>query len=288
MADFKVAELIRNEEIDIVVDLAGFTASNRGAVLSLRPAPVQVNFQGFGIGAPFMDYVISDRENTPDRLAAFYREKIVWMPHSWMITDNTEQIAEVTPRRVEQGLPERGFVFCSFNGATKIMPAVFGVWMSLLRAVEGSVLWLRYDNDAACANLRHAAEQRGVAAGRLIFARRLALSEHLARHRLADLFLDTFPFGAHTTASHALWAGLPVVSMRGETMVSRVGASLLNAIGLPELTVESLDDMRRWHSGWRGIRRRLRSRQKLAQSADHAALSSERYARYIESAYVRW
>jgi protein O-GlcNAc transferase len=288
MVDLKVARLIREQEIDIIIDLAGFTAGNRGAVLAYRPAPLVVNFQGFGTDAPFIDYVIADRQTVPEPHERFYREKIVRMPDSWVVTDNAERIAEVAPSRSDQGLPEQGFVFCAFNGANKIMPMMFDVWMRLLRAVEGSVLWLRYDNDEACANLKQEAERRGVAGSRLVFARRLGLPEHLARHRHAGLFLDTYPYGAHTTASHALWAGLPVLTMRGETFVSRVGGSLLSAIGLPELIVESLED-------YEALALKLARdpallaalQQKLARARLTAPLfDSDRYVRHIESAYA--
>ena len=161
----EVAQLIRDQEIDILVDLVGFTAGNRAGVLAWRPAPVQVNFQGFGLGAPFIDYVFSDAETTPDRLLPFYREKVVRLPETWVSTDADQTIAEATPSRVEEGLPEQGFVFCSFNTTYKITPAIFDVWMHLLRSVEGSVLWLRQDNDFATANLRREAEARGVAPG---------------------------------------------------------------------------------------------------------------------------
>lgn len=216
--DREVVELMRREEIDIVIDLAGFTASNRGAVLALRPAPIAVNFQGFGTGAPFIDYLIADRPSVPEGHERFYREKIVYMPDSWVMTDNGEKIAETTPTRASQQLPEDGFVFCSFNGVNKISPMMFACWMRLLRAVEGSVLWLRYDNDTACRSLRSEAERQGVAGDRLAFARRVGLPDHLARHRLADLFLDSYPYGAHTTASHALWAGLPVLTLRARPL----------------------------------------------------------------------
>ena len=242
MSDRAVAELIRREKIDIVIDLAGFTASNRGAVLALRPAPITVNYQGFGIAAPFMDYVIADAVTVPDRLKRYYHEKVVRMPETWMVTDDKEQIAEIAPSRASQELPENGFVFCAFNGANKISPAMFASWLRIVKSVEGSALWLRYDNDAASAALRRLAEAQGIAGERVAFARRMSLPEHLARHRLAGLFLDTFPYGAHTTASHALWAGLPVLTMASDSFVSRVGASLLQALGLPELVVESPAD----------------------------------------------
>ncbi len=288
MVDIKVARLIREQQIDIIVDLAGFTASNRGAVLAYRPAPLVVNFQGFGTAASFIDYVIADRQTVPVEFERYYREKIVRMPDCWAVTDNSERIAEVPPSRAELGLPEQGLVFCAFNGANKIMPAMFEVWMRLLRAVDGSVLWLRYDNDQACANLRQEAERRGVAGDRLVYARRMGIAEHLARHRHAGLFLDTYPYGAHTTASHALWAGLPVLTMRGETFVSRVGASLLNAIGLPELIVELLDDYEALALNLAREPDRLDAlRQKLTAARTAAPLfDTDRYARHIESAYA--
>jgi predicted O-linked N-acetylglucosamine transferase (SPINDLY family) len=288
MVDLKVARLIREQQIDIVIDLAGFTASNRGAVLAYRPAPLVVNFQGFGTGAPFIDYVVADRQTVPADHERYYREKIVRMPDCWAVTDNSESIAEVPPSRAELGLPEQGFVFCAFNGANKIMPATFDVWMRLLRAVEGSVLWLRYDNDQACANLAREAGQRGVAAERLVYARRLPIAQHLARHRHAGLFLDTYPYGAHTTASHALWAGLPVLTMRGETFVSRVGASIVGAIGLPELVVESLDDYYALALSLARDPERLGAlREKLMAARTTAPLfDTDRYARHIERAYI--
>ena len=290
----EVAQLIRDQEIDILVDLVGFTAGNRAGVLAWRPAPVQVNFQGFGLGAPFIDYVFSDAETTPDRLLPFYREKVVRLPETWVSTDADQTIAEATPSRVEEGLPEQGFVFCSFNTAYKITPAMFDVWMHLLRSVEGSVLWLRQDNDFATANLRREAEARGVAPGRLVFARRVDLDVHLARHRLADLFIDTFPYGAHTTASHALWAGLPVLTMRGDSFVSRVSASIVLAMGFPELVTESPE-------AYAAAALRLAQnpdelsdlRMRIGRARNTAALfDADRHRRHVEAAYAtmyqRW
>ena len=290
----EVAQLIRDQEIDILVDLVGFTAGNRAGVLAWRPAPVQVNFQGFGLGAPFIDYVFSDAETTPDRLLPFYREKVVRLPETWVSTDADQTIAEATPSRVEEGLPEQGFVFCSFNTAYKITPAIFDVWMHLLRSVEGSVLWLRQDNDFATANLRREAEARGVAPDRLVFARRVDLDVHLARHRLADLFIDTFPYGAHTTASHALWAGLPVLTMRGDSFVSRVSASIVLAMGFPELVTETPEAyaaaaLRLAHNPDELSDLRMR----IGRARNTAALfDADRHRRHVEAAYAtmyqRW
>jgi len=293
--DLEIAKLIQREEVDILVDLVGYTAGNRAQILTFRPAPIQVNFQGFGLGGPLIDYVFSDVRTTPDRLREeTYREKVVRLPDTWVSTDTAQPIAVATPGRADEGLPEHGFVFCSFNSSFKINPPVFDVWMRLLAAVPGSVLWLRYDSEDATANLRKSAERRGVASERLVFARRTELSLHLARHRLADLFIDTYPYGAHTTASHALWAGLPVLTLRGETFVSRVSASILHAAGLPELITESLTAYEARALELARDPGQLASlRQKLARLRLTAPLfDSERYRRHVDRAYVgmfeRW
>jgi predicted O-linked N-acetylglucosamine transferase (SPINDLY family) len=286
--DLEIAQLIRREEVDILVDLVGYTGGNRAQILTFRPAPIQANFQGFGLGGPLIDYVFSDPETTPDRLReTTYHEKVVRLPDTWVSTDTAQPIAETTPSRAEQGLPEQGFVFCSFNAPYKITPSMFNVWMRLLSAVPDSVLWLRFEHDEACANLRKSAELRGVAPSRLVFARRIGLPEHLARHRLADLFIDTYPYGAHTTASHALWAGLPVLTLRGEPFVSRVSGSILHAVGLPEMVVESLEayemlalDLARNRDRLDAVRRKL-----VANRTTAPLFDSERYRRHVEQAY---
>ncbi|MBS0519737.1 MAG: tetratricopeptide repeat protein [Proteobacteria bacterium] len=242
--DRAVAELLHRNGIDIAIDLAGYTAMNRMGILANRPAPVQVLYLGFPAttGTSFIDYLIADRHVIPPQHEQAYSEKIVRLPDSYQINDDRRLIANQTPLRAEFGLPERGFVFCSFNNSYKIRPSTFDVWMRLLRAVEGSVLWLLDDNPFATGALRREAQQRGVAPDRLIFAPRVSLEQHLARHRCADLFLDTFPCNAHTTASDALWAGLPLVTLTGDVFASRVAASLLNAVGLPELVTGNLAD----------------------------------------------
>ena len=290
LSDAEATQLVRRAEVDLLVDLSGYTAGNRTSILAHRPAPLQVNLQGFGLGAPFMDYVLSDAETVPDSLReAMYREKVVRLPDTWVATDTAQPIAEATPSRADEGLPGEGFVFCCFNTHYKITPAVFDVWMRLLKAVEGSVLWLRHDTDDTRANLTRAAGQRGVAADRLVFARRVDLADHLARHRLAGLFLDTFPVGAQTTASHALWAGLPVLTIRGETFVSRTSASILHAAGLPELAVDSLEDYEALALSLARDPPRLAAlRQKLADRRTTAPLfDSERYRRHLEQAYLQ-
>jgi predicted O-linked N-acetylglucosamine transferase (SPINDLY family) len=241
--DDQIAELVRSLEVDILVDLKGFTQDARTGVLAMRPAPIQVNYLGFPgtIGAGFIDYIVADRTVIPEQQYGCYAEKIVRLPDSYQANDRRRPIADAVPARTDHELPEGAFVFCCFNDSYKITPGVFSIWMRILLAVEGSVLWLYEDNPTAAANLRREAAARGVAPQRLVFARRLPNAEHLARHRCADLFLDTLPYGAHTTASDALWAGLPVLTCLGETFAGRVGASLLNAIQLPELIATTPD-----------------------------------------------
>ncbi len=194
------------------------------------------------MGAPFMDYVLVDDFVVPGDQQPFFTERLAHLPWCYQVNDSRREISPHTPSRAECGLPEKGFVFCSFNNSYKITPEMFDVWMGLLKAVPGSVLWLLEGNRFAPANLRREAEAREVAAERLVFAPRKPLPEHLARHRAADLFLDTYPVNAHTTASDALWAGCPVLTMAGETFVSRVAGSLLRTIGLSELVTRSLDE----------------------------------------------
>ncbi len=236
MSDAAAAEAIRNNEIDILVNLRGYSGEQRTEVVAQRCAPIQVNFLGFPgtLGAGYMDYIIGDRHVIPEYHKPFYAEKIVYLPYCYQANDAKKKIAERQFTRSEVGLPEEGFVFCSFNNVNKITPATFDVWMRILQQVEGSVLWL-LEVSTATGNLRKEAILRGVEASRLVFAPRMGLPDHLARHRLADLFLDTLPCNAHTTASDALWAGLPVLTQTGETFAGRVAASLLEAIELPEL-----------------------------------------------------
>jgi protein O-GlcNAc transferase len=243
MSDFQVAKAIRALEIDIVIDLNGYSGVKRSGIFAFRPAPIQVNYLGYPgtMGAPFMDYIIADRVTIPEENRTHYTEQVVYLPHSYMPNDSTRVIAERTPSRGEQGLPQTGFIFACHNVSQKIGPEVFDVWMRLLREVEGSVLWLRATGDTATANLRREAQARGVAPERLVFAARMPQTEdHLARLRLADLFVDTQPYNAHATACDALWAGLPVLTCTGRTFPARVAASVLHAIGLPELVTSSL------------------------------------------------
>ena len=240
--DQEIAALMRRAEIDIAVDLMGFTKDNRLGVLARRAAPIQVSYLGYPgtMGAPYMDYILADATVIPEDHDAFYAERVVRIPGTYQINDNRRAISQYTPTRGQCGLPQNGFVFCSFNNPQKITPQIFDIWMRLLRATEGSVLWLITGNVKVAANLRAEAEKRGVAPERLIFAPKASVADHLARHRLADLCLDTLPYNAHTTASDALWAGLPVLTCLGETFAGRVAASLLKAIGLDATITRTL------------------------------------------------
>ena len=244
MSDAQVAAMLRELEVDIAVDLNGYSGEKRTGILARRPAPVQVNYLGFPgtMNASFMDYIIADKTVIPEENRVYYSEKVIHLPYTCFSTDRERPIAQNTPSRTEAGLPPSGFVFACHNAPHKIGPEVFDIWMWLLRTVDGSVLWLKSMSPLAMTNLRHEAQARGVAPGRLVFAPRLpTATDHLARLRLADLFLDTQPYNAHATASDALWAGLPMITCPGNSYPSRLAASLLYAVGLPELVTASLE-----------------------------------------------
>ena len=244
MPDLSVAQLIKTLNIDILVNLNGYFGEARSNVFAQHAAPIQVNFLGFPgtLGAPYMDYLIADEVVIPPASREHYVEKIAYMPYCYQANDAKRIISDRQFSRAELGLPERGFVFCCFNNNYKITPQTYDSWMRVLKAVKGSVLWLIEDNPLAANNLKAEAEKRGVSPERIIFASRLPLPEHLARHRNADLFLDTLPYNAHTTASDALWAGLPVLTCIGKTFPGRVAASLLTALEMPELITYSMQD----------------------------------------------
>lgn len=245
LSDASVAAKIRSAEIDILVDLMGFTRNSRTNIFAQRAAPIQVNYLGYPgtMGADYIDYIIADPTLIPSSHQKNYAEKVVYLPHTYMPHDaNSRVISDRVPDRRGLGLPEAGFVFCAFNNSYKLIPDRFRVWMRLLQAVEGSVLWLSESSPQAVDNLRKEAANAGVAPERLVFAKRMpSLGDHLARHALADLFLDTLPYNAHATASDALWTGLPVLTQIGDAFPGRVAASLLNAIGLPELITDSAE-----------------------------------------------
>ncbi|MGH8851887.1 MAG: tetratricopeptide repeat protein, partial [Casimicrobiaceae bacterium] len=238
------ARRIRDDGIDILIDLNGYTTHARSEILALRPAPVQMSWLGYlgTLGAPWYDYVITDRLVTPEDQQAFFTERFLYMPHCATPGDTRRAASAPAPTRRACGLPAQGFVFACFNAAYKILPPVFDVWMRLLAQLPGSVLWLAIGEGAARDNLRREAAARGVEPGRLAFAPRVPPAEHLARHAHVDLCLDTLPYNAGTTANDALLMGVPVITRAGATMAGRVAASQLHAIGLPELVTASFAD----------------------------------------------
>ncbi len=290
MADEEIADLSRNLGVDIAVDLKGFTQDSRPGIFSRRAAPIQVSYLGYPgtLGSGWMDYLLADPVVIPPSSYPFYCEKIVQLPHCYQMNDGRRPIADTVWRRADAGLPEAGFVFCCFNNSFKINPEVFDVWMRILTQVEGSVLWLLEDTAAAARHLATQAVERGVAAERLVFAQRVPVADHLARHRLADLFLDTLPYNAHTTASDALWAGLPVVTCMGDSFASRVAASLLSAVGLPELIAQDRSAYERLAVALATEPVRLRSiRERLAHNRLNTPLFDTALStRHIEAAFV--
>lgn len=283
------AQKIYDDGIDILVDLKGYTGEGRLQIAAYRPAPVQVSYLGYPgtMGVDFMDYVIGDPFITPLTDQPFYSEKIVQLPDCYQPNDTQRRIAPEVPSRADCGLPAEGFVFCSFNSSYKITPAVFDIWMRLLQKTPDSVLWLFRANELAEGNLRREAQARGVNPDRLVFAPGMPLDRHLARHALADLFLDTLPINAHTTASDALWAGLPVVTCAGDTFASRVAGSLLHAAGFPDLVTSSLQayenkalELAADPARLQMIRERLR-----ATKQDMPLFDIGRFVTHIEGAY---
>jgi predicted O-linked N-acetylglucosamine transferase (SPINDLY family) len=290
-SDLEAARLSRELGIDIALDLKGYTQDSRPGIFSHRCAPVQVNYLGYPgtMGAPYMDYLIADKVLIPEESQIHYSEKIAYLPHSYQVNDTKRQIADTPFTRQALGLPEDGFVFCCFNNSFKITPHTFDGWMRILQAVPGSVLWLLDDNPQASGNLRKEASTRGVDSDRLVFGGRMPLPEHLARQRLADLFLDTLPCNAHTTASDALWAGLPVLTLMGQSFAGRVAASLLMALGLPELVADSQDNYEQKAIGWAldpgalcAIRQKLQGNRRATPLYD-----TPRFTRHIEQAFVQ-
>jgi predicted O-linked N-acetylglucosamine transferase (SPINDLY family) len=277
-------------EVDIAVDLMGFTGNCRTAIFAQRCAPVQVNYLGFPatMGAEYMDYIVADNFVIPEEKRSCYSEKVVYLPDCFQANDDKRVISAVTPTRADVGLPQSGFVFCSFNNSYKITPDFFGIWMRLLHKVAGSVLWLVADSDSVKNNLRAAAAERGISPQRLIFAPRISYPDHLARFRLADLFLDSLPFNAGTTASDALWAGVPVITCAGEAFASRMAGSLLSAIGLTELIAYSLDQYEALALQLAGDQALLSGiKAKLARNRDiYPLFDTDRFRRHLEAAYL--
>ena len=286
--DDQAAAAIAEAGIDILVNLNGYFGLPRMGVFARKPAPLQVNYLGFPatLGAPYMDYIIADRVVIPEDDARFYDEKVAWLPDSYQVNDDARAIGPDTSR-AKLGLPEGALVFCNFNQSYKLLPATFDSWMRILEAVPGSVLWLWDNNPAFVENMRREAEARGVAAARLIFAPTAPHGDHLARLKLADLALDQLPYNAHTTASDALWAGLPLLTCRGTAFPGRVAASLLTAIGLPELIAENMHDFEVRAIALGNNRNELAAlRAKLASNRTTTALfDTDRTRRHIETAY---
>lgn len=287
--DKAIAEHIQAQHIDIVIDLKGYTTHSRTGIFSYRPAPIQINYIGFPgtMGASFIDYIIADNTLIPPHLESFYSEKIIKMPHSYQPNDRHRVIGTTVPSKTQVGLPETGFVYCCFNNPYKVLPDTFAVWMRILHAVPDSVLWLLKDEPETEANLKQQATLAGIDASRLVFADRASLPDHLARHALADLFLDTLPYNAHTTTSDALWAGLPVLTCMGQSFASRVAGSLLNACGLNSLITESMADYERIAIELATQPAKLQAikSQILANRDSYPLFDTQRYAKNLESAF---
>jgi predicted O-linked N-acetylglucosamine transferase (SPINDLY family) len=287
--DRKVAELISEKNIDILINLNGYFGHARQGVFAAKPSPIAVNYLGFPgtIGADYIDYLIADQICIPESSKDHYAEKIVYLPFSYQANDNLRKASTKPITRSEFGLPKNVFVFCCFNNNYKVTPRTFQIWIEILSEVEHSCLWLLEDNLSAKTNLRNETSRRGIDPNRLIFAKRLESSEHINRHRLADLFLDTLPYNAHTTASDALWAGLPVLTLKGNTFPGRVGASLLTALNLPELITNSAGEYKNVAISLAKSPEKLASvKEKLAQNKLSTSLfDTSRFTRNLESAY---
>ncbi len=287
--DDGVVTRIQDDALDVLVDLKGYTLGARTSILACRPCPIQVNWLGYPgtMGAGFIDYLITDSFTVPPGKEAAYSERVLYLSPCWQCNDQSRPVTGPLTRQ-EYGLPDDGFVFCCFNQAVKITPELFGVWMNLLRRVPRAVLWLADDNPLATRNLTAAAKTHGIGPDQLVFAPRLPFAQHLARYRVADLALDTFPYTSHTTASDALWLGCPLVALCGDTFAARVSGSILTACGLPELITYALPDYEelayRFASdpGFaHGVRTRLSSVRSSAPLFDAAA-----FARDLERLYT--
>jgi len=290
MSDAEAVRLARDTGLSIAVDMKGFTEGSRTQIFAERVAPVQASYLGFPgtMGASYMDYIIADQHVAPESHEHFYAEKIAWLPDSYQPNDILQASGFSAPTRRQYGLPEQAFVFCCFNNSYKITPEIFAIWVSLLRRRPESVLWLFEDNPDAAKNLRTEAQSRGVDPERLLFARRAAHDEHLARQSLADLFLDTLPYGAHTTASDALRAGLPLLTSTGTAFQGRVATSLLHAAGMPELVTGTLEEYETAALEFARNPEKLHAlRQKLAANLPRTPLfDTVAYTRSLEAAFA--
>jgi protein O-GlcNAc transferase len=291
-SDDQIVAIMRQMQVDIAIDLAGYTSQARPTIFARRVAPIQVSYLGYcgTSGADYVDYLLADRIVVPIEEQRFFTEKIIYLPDSFMVADSTQPISGVIPSRRECGLPEEAFVFCCFNKNYKITQPVFDVWMRLLRSIEGGVLWLSENLGHGQKNLQDYAKTKGIDPRRIIFAPSLPQrTDHFARHQLADLFLDTLPYNAHTTACDVLFSGVPVITVLGSTFPSRVAASLLHAVGLPELVTESLPDYEALAfklARESGYLTEIKS--KLARNrGTHPLFDTARLTRHIEAAYTK-
>jgi len=289
MSDQDAASLSRSLGVDIAVDLTGLTFSTRLGIFARRAAPVQATYLGYPAttGCSFIDYVIADEVVIPTEDARFFSERPVHLPVSYYVHDLKRPPVEAPRSRSAYGLPEQAFVYCCFNNCSKLTPDVFAIWMRLLRSVEGSVLWLLADNASFVRNFRKRAQESGVDPERLVFAERAELREYLSRQRRADLALDTFYYNGHTTTSDALWAGLPVVTMKGATFAGRVAASLLQAIGLPDLvahTAEEYEDLAFRVATEKGLLDSIKQRL-IRNRATSTLFDTAAFAKNLETAY---
>ena len=241
IADHEAALVAREDEIDIAIDLQGYTGKQRSGIFANRAAPIQINYLGYPgtMGAKFIDYIIADENLIPKKNQKFYSEKIIYMPDSYQVQDDELKAAEITPSKTKLGLPEDCFIFCAINNNYKILPEVFNSWMKILEKVEQSVLWLLDTNELAKNNLLRETELRKISSDRIVFAKKTSYDIYLSQFQHADLFLDTFVYNAGATASNALWMGVPVLTKIGQSYSSRMASSLLHSIGLPELITNS-------------------------------------------------
>jgi predicted O-linked N-acetylglucosamine transferase (SPINDLY family) len=293
--DRQAAQLVASQEIDILVNLNGYFGAQRMGLFAHRPAPLQVNYLGFPgtLGADYMDYILADAEVIPEGDEQFYSEKVVRLSGSYQINDGKRPRPMPTTRAVH-GLKETDFVFCHFNYSYKIAPEMFALWLRLLKGVPSSVLWLLESNALFVQNLRQQIAEAGIDPARLVFAPQIENAAHISRLALGDLFLDSLPYNAHTTASDALWAGLPLITCRGRTFPGRVAASLLRAVNLPELITETLEEYESTALALARDRALLQSyRDRLTgESARLALFDTARTTRRIEAAYeemmARW
>ena len=286
----EISKLSRDLKIDIAIDLMGYTQNNRFKIFFERCAPLQVSYLGYPgtTGASCIDYLIADKVLIPQDSQQHYSEKIIYLPNTYQANESVKKISEKIFTKEELGLPKNDFVFCCFNQNYKILPKTFSIWMEILKKVSGSVLWLLDTDLVACKNLKEEAFKRGIDSKRIIFANRLPLSEHLARHKVADLFIDTFPYTAHTTCSDSLRAGLPVLTLQGESFASRVSSSLLEVVGLKELiatTQKEYEDKALEIANDSSLLKKIKKKLEISKNKS-PLFNAKIFTRYIEQAYL--